>query len=261
MFDSLLNASDAAGKARLLASHSPSSGSWLRALPSSALGLRLSNEEVRISVGLRIGAELASPHSCVCGTLVATNGHHGLSCRRSAGRHVRHRLANDVIARAFRAAEVPVDVEPPGLLRNDGKRPDGVTVIPWSSGRSLVWDFTCPDTVAPSHISHTSLAAGAAAGTAESSKIQKYSDLVPNYDFYPVAIETMGAWGQQALALTSQIGARLAVTSGDPRSTSFLRQRLDIAIQRGNAAAVRGTFAHSSVASCPPPGGPYDVCR
>ena len=30
---------------------------------------------------------------------------------------------------------------------------------------------------------------------------------------------------------------------GDIRSTTFLRQRLDIAIQKGNAAAVHGTMA------------------
>jgi len=31
------------------------------------------------------------------------------------------------------------------------KRPDGATQITWTSGRLLLWDFTCPDTLAPSH--------------------------------------------------------------------------------------------------------------
>jgi len=32
------------------------------------------------------------------------------------------------------------------LCRSDGKRPDGLTLVPWQSGRSLVWDVTvvCP---------------------------------------------------------------------------------------------------------------------
>jgi len=36
--------------------------------------------------------------------------------------------------------------EPLGLCRSDGKRPDGLTLVPWQSGRSLVWDVTvvCP---------------------------------------------------------------------------------------------------------------------
>ena len=32
------------------------------------------------------------------------------------------------------------------LARSDGKRPDGVTMLPWKSGRPLVWDATCSDT-------------------------------------------------------------------------------------------------------------------
>ena len=53
----------------------------------------------------------------------------------------------------------------------------------------------------------------------------------------------MGAWGADALAITSELGGRIAAITGETRSTSFLRQRLDIAIQRGNAAAIRGTLA------------------
>jgi hypothetical protein len=241
-FNSLLADASDTGKARLLAGRAEGSGSWLHAIPSSALGLRLNNDEVRIAAGLRIGARLVREHKCVCGLPVAPDGLHGLSCRRSAGRHLRHRLANDVIARAFRSADVPVEVEPSGLLRTDGKRPDGVTAIPWSRGKCLVWDFTCPDTLAPSHITQTSAAAGSAARTAEVKKRTKYADLSPSYDFFPFAVETFGSWGSEAWALSSELGKRLALRTGESRSTAFFRQRLDVAIQRGNAAAVRGSF-------------------
>ena len=35
---------------------------------------------------------------------------------------------------------------PPGLSRSDGKRPDGLTLIPWQGGKPLCWDVTvaCP---------------------------------------------------------------------------------------------------------------------
>ena len=135
--------------ARLLSGCHEGSGSWLHALPSAALGLRLSDEEARVATGLRLGAPIVRPHTCRCGTPVLADGIHGLSCRSSAGRHLRHSLANDVIARAFHSADTPCDLEPPGLLRGDGKRPDGATHIPWSRGRCLLWDFTCPDTLAP----------------------------------------------------------------------------------------------------------------
>jgi len=30
--------------------------------------------------------------------------------------------------------------EPHGLVRDDGKRSDGLTLLPWNSGRSATWD-------------------------------------------------------------------------------------------------------------------------
>src|SRR6218665_2935563 len=53
--------------------------------------------------------------------------------------------------------------EPPGLLRSDGKRPDGLTLIPWQAGRSLIWDATVIDTLAASYLPATAATAGAAA--------------------------------------------------------------------------------------------------
>ena len=191
-FANILSSSDAVGRARLLASTSNGSGQWLHALPSSALGLRLTDEETRIAVGLRVGADLVFPHKCICGSQVSSNGHHGLSCKKSSGRFLRHSLANDIIARSFRSADTPVTLEPTGMLRSDGKRPDGVTMIPWSRGRTLVWDFTCPDTVAPSRVHQTSLATGVAASDAESKKSAKYAELQQNHIFVPFAVETLG---------------------------------------------------------------------
>ena len=91
--------------------------------------LRLSNDEVRIAVSLSIGAPRVRKHMCKFGEIVQPNAHHGLACRRSAGRMTRHRLANDVLVRAFRRAETHAELQPTGFVRGDRKRPDGVTLI------------------------------------------------------------------------------------------------------------------------------------
>jgi len=39
-----------------------------------------------------------------------------------------------------------------GLDRQDDKRPDGLTLIPWHGGRSLVWDVTVVSALADSYI-------------------------------------------------------------------------------------------------------------
>ena len=64
-----------------------------------------------------------------------------------------------------------------------------------------------------------------------------------NTDTSPIAQGgAIGAWGKEAQGLVSELGGRLAALTGEPRSLTFLRQRLGIAMMRGNAAAIRGTL-------------------
>ena len=115
------------------------SGDWLHALPLTAVGLRLSDEEIRIAAGLRLGTMLCTPHTCRCNTLVNALGHHGLSCLYSAGRQLRHRLLNDIIWRALGRAGEAVNREPQGLIAGSPLRPDGATIIPWARGKCVAW--------------------------------------------------------------------------------------------------------------------------
>ena len=110
----------------------------------------------------------------------------------------------------------------------------GLTLLPWTQGKSLVWDFTCSDTLAASHVQHTSVEAGSSALQAERKKTSGYIVM-------PVAVETMGSWAPMALKFIQAIGTRVADVTGEKRSTSFLFQSIGIAIQRGNAASVAGT--------------------
>jgi len=72
------------------------------------------------------------------------------------------------------------------------------TLIP-SGGRPMLWDFTCPDTFAPSHLRKTYYFAGAqknaaaaAASAAEAIKTAKYSALLNTHQFLLVAKKTGG---------------------------------------------------------------------
>ena len=242
----LLNAEHHVQRARLLASRSSGSGDWLDAMPISSIGLKMDNSTIRIAVGLRLGAPIVHTHKCVCGTMVSTEGHHGLSCRYGFGRHSRHNQVNEIICRAFNSVGAYATREPHSLCGRSDKRPDGVTQIPWKRGRCLAWDATCPNTYAQSYVLATSRHAGSAAAGAEQTKMVKYSDMSSGLDFVPVAIETSGVWGEQALSLVTEIGRRIAELTRDPRSTVFLRQRISVAVQRGNAACVNGTLAAPS---------------
>ena len=63
-----------------------------------------------------------------------------------------------------------------------------------------------------------------------------------NYNFIPIAPETFGAWGKDTEHLFSEIGKRIRLNSGEPRTTEFLRQQISIELQRGDAASVLGTL-------------------
>ena len=131
-------------KARLLAVSAPHAGDWLIAMPISYCGLRLDNEAVRVAVGLRLGYRLCTKHRCPCGSVVDERGIHGLSCQLAAGRLARHGALNDVIHRALGSAGVPSVLEPMGLTRSDDRRPDGVTMIPWSEDLRVEVLQHCP---------------------------------------------------------------------------------------------------------------------
>ena len=170
----------------------PHSGDWLHALPISSCVLRLDDETIRVSVGFRLGFNLCEVHRCPCGMQVDTRGTHGLACKLSSGRMARHHHINDMIWRALSRAGIPSTKEPTGLVRADGKRPDGLTLIPWQAGKCLTWDVTVVGSLAASHLPTTSRLTGSAAESADSKKDVKYQDLARTFIFTPIAFVTLG---------------------------------------------------------------------
>ncbi|KAI5632042.1 reverse transcriptase (RNA-dependent DNA polymerase) domain-containing protein [Phthorimaea operculella] len=238
----LIDTSSGADLARLKAACCHESGAWLNALPSPHLGTYLDNNSLRIAVALRLGCKVCEPHLCRCGTMIDDRSPHGLSCRLRAGRHPRHHARNDLIRRALMSVDVPCVLEPPGLSRADGKRPDGLTLIPWKRGRSLLWDATCACTFAATHLPRIMRTAGLAAEFLAKQKTEKYAGLCQSYDFVPFAVETSGVWCAAARTFAMEIGQRLKACGRDPRAGSYLVQQISLTIQRGNAASVMGTF-------------------
>jgi hypothetical protein len=210
-------------------------------VPSSSFGTSLDSESLRIAVALRIGAPICQPHICRCGAQVMADGHHALSCRLSAGRFPRHAEINTILKRTLGAAGLPALLEPVGVDRGDGKRPDGMTTFPFKQGKCMVWDVTVVDTFAASNINLSAVEAGAAAVAAEDKKKNKYRDLVERFQFEPVAFETIGSCGAGTERIIREIGGRASEASGDTREISWLWQRISLAIVRGNSLSVQAT--------------------
>ena len=104
----------------------------------------------------------------------------------------------------------------------------------------LVWDATCADTLAPSHRALAAREPRAVAADAEQRKRVKYAHLDHTHLFVPVAVETLGAMGAEALAFFKEVARRIARVTNEPRSYQYLLQRVAVAIQRGNTDSVLG---------------------
>ena len=111
--------SSAYHRAFFLAASTQHSGDWLFALPIASCGLKLDDEAVRVAVGLRLGLDLREQHQCHCGSVVDARGLHSFVCKTAPGRSARHHALDDLVARSFAAAGVPVTKEPARLSRTD----------------------------------------------------------------------------------------------------------------------------------------------
>ena len=101
-------------------------------------------------------------------------------CTASSARRLRAErpdidALNDLVARAFASAAIPVAKEPQDLSRADGKRPDGLTMVPWREGKPLTWDVTVVCPLVESYIGDSATNAGSAAEVAATRKAAKYA--------------------------------------------------------------------------------------
>ena len=225
-------------KARFQGCLSKGAGDWIGAIPSNHLGLCLSDEHFRIACGLRIGAPVSSTQLCLCGTMLDIHGNHALSCSKIVSRFARHSACNSLVNEAFRSARIPATMEPIGLVRSDGRRPDGASLVPWFRGKCIAWDFTCVHRLCASNISSATNAGPVIADAAENRKRNRYHDIEVTHIFEPVAYETLGGIGTTSWQFLKELSRRIAIYSRDTKEFQYLRQRIGIAIQRGNASCI-----------------------
>ena len=133
-------------------------------------------------------------------------------------------------------------LEPRGLYRTDGKRPDGVTMIPWEMGKQLVWDVMVVDALVPSRLNQGSLCnPGTTAIEAEARKIENYRELIDNgYIFHLVVLEVQGSLDESSEIFITRL---CKIICRSHTAGSYLKQRVSMALQIDNAACVLGTVS------------------
>lgn len=114
------------------------------------------------------------------------------------------------------------------MCRDNEKRPDGVTPLPWEVDRQVVWDATCIETLAAANSVYYTVESGFAAKKCGKPKMPEVLQSGGSFDFCTLGFETLGRWGPSAISLVSAVGRVFAVVSGD----------LDIALLFGRGEAL-----------------------
>ena len=143
--------------------------------------------------------------------MVNTRGSHGMSCKRSAGKTLRHNYPNDIIYHALLKTRLLSIKEPTGLLRTDGI--SGLIALPTYLGKLANWlcgtqrplskvfggtSHAVADILTDSYLASTSMTVAAAAELAATRKEAKYVELSTKHHFVPLAFKSLGPIGSKA---------------------------------------------------------------
>jgi len=159
----------------------------------------------------------------------------------------RQHALNDLVARAFASACLPVTKEPHGLTRSDGKRPDGLTLVPWKEGKPLTWDVTAVCPLADLYVEASARDPGSAAEQAARCKADKYSALGRTHVFQLIAVETLDPINLAACSFLSELRRKISAICCEDREISFLFQRMPVLVRlRYNAILLRQSFTEEN---------------
>ena len=86
-----------------------------------------------------------------------------------------------------------------------------MTIFPWRMGKRMVWDFTCSDTFAPSHLDTSPILCGKVVKWAEHAKLIKYAQPEHDFEIVPICVEAMGPWSPNGLKFIQEIGRRISL--------------------------------------------------
>jgi len=122
-----------------------------------------------------------------------------------------------------------------------------IIIIPWQSGKSLVWDVTVVCPLADSYVTSAAREAGSVAELAASKKMDNTS-LAADYHFQPIAVEMHGPINESASHFLTVLAHKISQRSGDGRETAFLFQRISVLLQRYNSILLHDSFVRED---CP----------
>ena len=133
-------------------------------------------------------------------------------------------------------------LEKAGLLGHSNERPGDIFIHTYMTGRPAALDITVSSVVQSSSLSKASQDTGFVIRAAKARKDHKFYEKCASegIDFIPLAVESLGGWGESALGVFKQIAQRKSYYAFSSFSFEFnqILQQLSVCLQRENAAMI-----------------------
>ena len=171
-------------------------------------------------------------------------GYHCVTCKRGGDVTLRHNALRDVLYNTFRRAGFSSHLEVGSGWGQESSRTRlaDILVTNWDNGISAAFDVTVTSPLNSSIIMEVGMYSGVAARAAKFRKHTqndtKCAEL--SWKCIPLAVESYGAWGPEALKAFSQVATRLAIRGNTSKSMTLtdLFGHLSHSLIRSNARAI-----------------------
>ena len=210
--------------------------------------------EFALAVKLRLGIRIFQENTdcSLCLVPMDRMGDHGLHCSRGGGWQGRHNGIRDAFAAMAAAASLGPQVERGGIV--EGRfRPADVLLPSWPSGQTTCYDVTVVSPTQDRYLVRAAQEAGVALEGASRDKRDKHQQRCEDQGllFAPIAVETFGGWGKEAVDAIKGVSRALARNQArsDSEVIGHSFQKLSVVLMRGNASilATRLTVASGAM--------------
>ena len=132
--------------------------------------------------------------------------------------------------------------EQSALLPGSQAKPADVFIPGWANGRDAALDVTVVSSLQQELVRRAAAEVGSAAARRHADKMSKYFQVCDRegIQFFPVVVEALGGWHEDAAALITRLARQLASHTGKEADEQIkhLFQRMGILLMRGNSALI-----------------------
>ena len=166
------------------------------------------HRELKIAIAYRLGlpVNLLNQNHCSmlhCSDFMDKFGDHAISWGSGGDRIYRHIALRDSVFKMLRRVGFDASLEKAGLLDHSNERPGDIFIHTYMTGRPAALDITVSSVVQSSSLPKASQNTGFVVRAAEARKDKKFYEKYASegIDFIPLAVESLGGWGESALGV------------------------------------------------------------